>query len=198
MNDSLKKIFGFFYSIDKNSDRLKSLYEVNLMHGISIYCDFSDKLSSWIVLMRRFSTYKNLDFNEKSLEKYKKGFGDLNGNFWLGLENMHILTKSNPYRKVTLWITLINRRNEVKIETLEDFSIGDSKSNYAIQGHGSSFLRPGFEFKKDSVYCFNDAVSYFWYAERNIDCSTLTGRNIEVLHRNYKDTEMKIKYSLKN
>ena len=29
---------------------------------------------------------------------YKAGFGSIESNFWLGLENMHLLTSSQPYR----------------------------------------------------------------------------------------------------
>jgi len=29
---------------------------------------------------------------------YKAGFGSINGNFWLGLEKVHLLTSSQPYR----------------------------------------------------------------------------------------------------
>ena len=36
----------------------------------------------------------SIDFY-RGWEDYKNGFGDLNGNFWLGLDNIHRLTQSS-------------------------------------------------------------------------------------------------------
>jgi len=39
------------------------------------------------------------DFNwNLTWDEYKAGFGSIDGDFWLGLEKMHLLTQSQPYR----------------------------------------------------------------------------------------------------
>ena len=66
---------------------------MNIMPGsISVLC-----LNNWIVLTQRFDT--TLDFR-RNWTDYKQGFGVVgaNSSFWLGLENMHLLTSSAAYR----------------------------------------------------------------------------------------------------
>ena len=35
---------------------------------------------------------------------YKAGFGSIDGNFWFGLENMHLLTSTQSYRLSTAYV----------------------------------------------------------------------------------------------
>lgn len=49
----------------------------------------------WIVIMHRDSDL--LDFN-RTWDEYKKGFGTCEGNFFIGLDNLHELTKGGKYR----------------------------------------------------------------------------------------------------
>lgn len=66
----------------------------------------NDDPAEWLIIQRKIDD--SLDFRV-GWEKYKKGFGDVNRNFWLGLENMHRLTRGGEF--------------ELKMETLvtEDF-----------------------------------------------------------------------------
>ena len=55
-------------------------------------------ICNWTILTQRFDA--SLSFN-RNWTKYKNGFSDgsgANGNFWIGLENMHRLTTSTNYR----------------------------------------------------------------------------------------------------
>ena len=49
----------------------------------------------WIVIYQHVDD--TLDWN-LPWANYTAGFGSINGNFWLGLEKMHLLTTSQPYR----------------------------------------------------------------------------------------------------
>ena len=55
----------------------------------------------WIVIHQRIND--NLDW-ELPWADYKAGFGSIDSNFWLGLENMHLLTSSQPYRLMTEYV----------------------------------------------------------------------------------------------
>ncbi|RUS76135.1 hypothetical protein EGW08_016105, partial [Elysia chlorotica] len=52
-------------------------------------CEFITDGGGWIVIHRR--TIGKLDFN-REWQQYKEGFGELDGDFWLGLEKIHKLT----------------------------------------------------------------------------------------------------------
>ena len=50
---------------------------------------------SWIIIHQRLG----LTFNwYRPWADYKAGFGSVDADFWLGLEKMHLLTSSQPYR----------------------------------------------------------------------------------------------------
>jgi len=49
----------------------------------------------WIIIHQHVDDTLNWDL---SWSDYKAGFKSIENNFWLGLENMHLLTSSQPYR----------------------------------------------------------------------------------------------------
>jgi len=49
----------------------------------------------WIIIHQRIGD--TLDWN-MNWDNYSAGFGSIDSNFWLGLENMHLLTSSQSYR----------------------------------------------------------------------------------------------------
>ena len=49
----------------------------------------------WIVVQRN-RVGSSLDFN-RNFTYYERGFGDLNGDFWYGLEGMHCLTQAGAW-----------------------------------------------------------------------------------------------------
>ena len=55
----------------------------------------STSVHNWIVLQQRVGGMT--PFN-RSWEEFKFGFGSQDGNFWLGLEKVHKMTNSAPYK----------------------------------------------------------------------------------------------------
>jgi len=49
----------------------------------------------WVIIHQRLGFTFNWNF---SWADYKAGFGSIDADFWLGLERMHLLTSSQPYR----------------------------------------------------------------------------------------------------
>ena len=62
------------------------LEHINLLQ---VYCDMETHGGGWMVSQRRMNGV--VDFYRPWAD-YLKGFGDLNGEFWLGLHNIHRLT----------------------------------------------------------------------------------------------------------
>ncbi|CAF1043811.1 unnamed protein product [Brachionus calyciflorus] len=74
--------------------RQNGIYEIqpdadNLRSKLNVYCNMT--AGGWTVLFRR-SDKSEINF-QNSYQVYKNGFGDLNSDHFLGLENFHLLTK---------------------------------------------------------------------------------------------------------
>jgi len=69
----------------------------------SVYCDQETTLGGWLLIQQRLDG--SLNFN-RTWEDYKKGFGSLDvkgrGEFWLGNENLHILTQKDTVLRVEI------------------------------------------------------------------------------------------------
>ena len=61
----------------------------------NVYCDMTTDDGGWIVIQRNRKN-SQLSFN-KNWREYEEGFGDLNKDFWAGLELMHILTQKGQW-----------------------------------------------------------------------------------------------------
>ncbi|GFO47845.1 fibrinogen c domain-containing protein 1 [Plakobranchus ocellatus] len=90
-----------------------------------VLCDTTTDGGGWIVIQRR--TTGSLNFY-RGWEDYKKGFGSLDGDFWLGNEKIHSLTGRGGFE---LRVDLRYNGNSA-FAHYEDFSVGDEVSNYAL------------------------------------------------------------------
>uniref|UniRef100_A0A3P9IYC2 Angiopoietin like 3 n=1 Tax=Oryzias latipes TaxID=8090 RepID=A0A3P9IYC2_ORYLA len=94
-----------------------------------VYCEI-DSDGSLTVIQRRLDG--SVDFDE-SWDKYEKGFGDLEKDFWLGLQKIHSLTQQRPY---ILRIDLEDWKEE-KHWAEYHFVVGSPSTGYAL--HVSNF-----------------------------------------------------------
>ena len=99
---------------------------------IQVFCDMETDGGGWTVLMRRQDG--SVDFYLNWTD-YKNGFGNLEGEHWLGLENMYLLThqSSDPPQ---LRVDLADWEGNTAFAKYDQFSVGDEASNYTLSVSG--------------------------------------------------------------
>ncbi|KAH9509864.1 hypothetical protein Btru_045447 [Bulinus truncatus] len=67
---------------------------VTLSSGLEVMCDTETDGGGWTIFQRRING--NVSFY-RSWEEYKRGFGDVRNDFYLGNENIHRITSNGTY-----------------------------------------------------------------------------------------------------
>ena len=91
----------------------------------------------WLVIQRRTPGGK-VDFS-RTLEEYETGFGDLNGEFWYGLRNLHCLTSRND---VELRIDAVAKSGVHLTTTFDTFKVGGAGEKYKLTIGSGKGYRP--------------------------------------------------------
>ena len=88
-------------------------------------CDMESDGGKWMVIQRRING--SVDFY-RNWTDYVYGFGDLEGEFWYGLEKIHCLTRED----VELRIELGNGTTPSIVWTYQLFRVGGADTNYRL------------------------------------------------------------------
>ena len=76
-----------------------------------------------------------VDFNQ-SWQSYVDGFGYLNGNYWIGLEALHSLTKET--KNIRFYIQSFINDGNIGVAYYDTFAIGNSSTKYILTINGYS------------------------------------------------------------
>ncbi|XP_077637906.1 microfibril-associated glycoprotein 4-like [Lonchura striata] len=99
---------------------------------VEVLCEMDTEGGGWTVIQRRQDG--SVDFN-RTWNEYKEGFGDLNGEFWLGNDLIHRMTSRGDY---SLRIDLEDWNNKHKHAFYQVFSIEDEENFYRLHVDGFS------------------------------------------------------------
>ena len=91
-----------------------------------VYCDQTTEGGGYAVFQRRQDG--SVDFN-RGWDDYKSGFGNLDGEFWLGLDNIHRLIKQS---KQELLVVLQDWDEVTKQAAYDGFTIAGEHDNYRM------------------------------------------------------------------
>ncbi|XP_022107417.1 fibrinogen C domain-containing protein 1-like [Acanthaster planci] len=97
-----------------------------------VYCDMETDGGGWTVFQRRQDG--SVDFY-RDWVSYRQGFGDLNGEFWLGNDNLHRLTAQGACR---LRVDFEDFENNTAYAEYDMFSVADGSDNYQLTAEGFS------------------------------------------------------------
>ena len=91
-----------------------------------VYCDMTNNGGGWTVIQRREDN--TTDFY-RQWQEYKLGFGELDGNFWLGLEKIHRITQIENHE---LLITMVDPDDSTYTAKYNLFKIDSSTTDYQL------------------------------------------------------------------
>ncbi|XP_062550439.1 microfibril-associated glycoprotein 4-like [Armigeres subalbatus] len=117
-----------------------------------VFCDQDYAGGGWIVIQNRFNG--SVDFY-RGWKEYKNGFGNLNGEFWLGLDKLHALTYSAPYE---LHVLLEDFKNSTVVAKYTQFAVGNEHESFAITklGDYSGTAGDGLSYHRNSKFSTMD------------------------------------------
>ena len=94
-----KKSCADFY---KSGQRKSGVYKIkpDSLGSFDVFCDQKTAGGGWTVIQKRLDG--SVKFLNRGWKDYKSGFGNPNGEFWLGLDKIHRLTKTKNKLRVEL------------------------------------------------------------------------------------------------
>ncbi|CAK8687134.1 unnamed protein product [Clavelina lepadiformis] len=93
----------------------------SLTNGVEVYCE-----NGWTLIQRRVDGSVNF---QRGWNDYVNGFGQLNGEFWLGLDNIHEMTRGGGCR---LKIALRDFKGYKRYARYSSFSVGSAQDFYPL------------------------------------------------------------------
>ena len=129
-------------------------------------CDMEADGGGWLVIQRRIDG--SVDFYLNWAD-YVQGFGDLEGEFWYGLENIHCLTTQED---VELRIEVGNETTPSIVWTYQLFKVGGAATDYTLTiGEGQGTGRDNMGLQSGYPFSTRDRDNDSW--PRN--CATVFG-----------------------
>ena len=184
---------------------VSGVYKFNkgTFNSADVYCDMNTTTGGWIVIQRNKKD-SLVNFN-KNWTDYEKGFGDLNTEFWYGLESMHCLTQRGQWE-----MRVDYQKNDQTWSYLHynQFSVGNASVEYPLNVggftgvgtdrfashslNGMKFATPDNDNDKGSRNCAAHHKSGWWYNQ----CTHIDVNQQHPYHGTYGTllfTEMKIR-----
>ena len=112
----------------KSGKRITGVYTIDPdgLGAFEVFCDQKSSSGGWTVFQKRLDG--SVDFVNRSWADYKRGFGNLNGEFWLGLDKIHRLTKT----KSRLRVELEDTQGKTAYAEYDMFSVSSERNKYRL------------------------------------------------------------------
>ncbi|XP_068711514.1 ryncolin-1-like [Montipora foliosa] len=112
----------------KSGERISGVYTIDPdgSGAFDVFCDQTTAGGGWTVFQKRLDG--SVDFY-RGWSDYKQGFGNLNGEFWLGLDKIHRLTKLVRKR---LRVDLEDTAGKTAYAAYDMFAVTSGKAKYQL------------------------------------------------------------------
>ena len=112
----------------KSGDKISGVYKIDPdgLGEFEVFCDQTTAGGGWTVFQKRYNG--TVDFF-RAWDDYKQGFGNLNGEFWLGLEKIHRLTARSSNK---LRVDLEDFYGKTAFAEYGSFSVASERAKYLL------------------------------------------------------------------
>ncbi|CAH1160120.1 unnamed protein product [Phaedon cochleariae] len=117
--------------IQRSGQTVSGLYEIQpkmSQKPFTVLCDMQTKGGGWTHIHKRVDGSE--DFY-RGWREYKHGFGNLEGEFWIGLQKMHELTSGSEVAE--LLVEIVDRDNKTAYARYNSFKVGPETAGYPIE-----------------------------------------------------------------
>ncbi|XP_065357995.1 microfibril-associated glycoprotein 4-like [Calliphora vicina] len=101
---------------------------------IMVFCDIESHGGDWLHILRRHDGSENFT---RSWSDYVNGFGNVEGEHWIGLENLHALTNYNGRQQLYLYIEGFDGQSSFAV--YDNFVIGSARELYELKSLGQYY-----------------------------------------------------------
>ena len=181
--------------INVSGQESSGVYAIDLQDGYGpfhVFCDMTTDGGGWTVFQRRIDGSVTFYLG---WDDYKDGFGDMSGEFWLGLDKIHRLTQ----RKQMLRIDLADFEGNTRYAKYSTFTVGSESSRYVMQcgkydgnagdslsyHNNTKFSTKDKDNDKWSSNCAEEFKGAWWY--KYCHRSNLNGRYLSGPHQSEAD-----------
>ena len=112
----------------KSGDKISGVYKIDPdgLGEFEVFCDQTTAGGGWTVFQKRYNGA--VDFF-RAWDDYKRGFGNLTGEFWLGLEKIRRLT---AYSSNKLRVDLEDFYGKTAFAEYGSFSVASERAKYLL------------------------------------------------------------------